>query len=265
GIPQCQRSIPLRGHTWFNLHHHHAVPLRPVRRRGQDRESKPARGDHARRPRGTLTSWQTRVEYHRAPTCSTTSSTLPTNNPCRLRALSFAPYAGPLFHRPTSTAPMLCFNSVMTHALSRRRSTFGHYLCALSRLSPMSWDADALLHKRTRSAFIIVDSGTGTPSSSSLILRIAAFSIEIHNSLDGGIVRRRYGYRLRRSRSGTLQQCRSAGGVHGRPSCAGACSGGSVCARYIYRSQVYDTCQLWCTRDTHYTTPSTCCSCTYNG
>lgn len=175
GIPRCQRSIPLRGHTWLNLHHHHAVPLRPMRRRGQDREGKPARGDHARSPRGTFTSWQTRVKYHRAPTCSTTSSTLPTNNPCRLRALSFTPYAGPLFHRPTSTAPMLCFNSVMTHALSRRRSTVGRYLCALSRLSPMSWDADALLHNRTRSAFIIVDSGTGTPSSSSLILRIAAF------------------------------------------------------------------------------------------
>lgn len=225
-----------------------------MRRRGQDREGKLARGDHARRPRGTFTSWQTRVEYHRAPTCSTTSFTLPTNNPCRLRALSFAPYAGPLSHRPMSTAPMLCFNSVMTHALSRRGSTFGRYLCALSRLSLMSRDADALLHNRTRSAFIIVDSGTGTPSSSSLILRIAAFSIQINDSLNGGIVRRRYGYSLRLSRPGPLQQCRSAGGVHGRPSCAGACSDGGVCARYICRSEVDDTCQLWCTWDTlHYT------------
>ncbi|OHF02713.1 hypothetical protein CORC01_02109 [Colletotrichum orchidophilum] len=64
--------------------------LRPIQcasesKTGRERE-KMSRS-RRRRLRGTFASWQTRVEYHRAPTCSAASSTLPTNNPCRLQTL----------------------------------------------------------------------------------------------------------------------------------------------------------------------------------
>ncbi|KAK1640412.1 hypothetical protein BDP81DRAFT_162964 [Colletotrichum phormii] len=102
------------------------------------------------------------------------SSALPTNNPCPpslgplFRSIRRASFPSSHVHGPDAM-PQLCHDAC---SFTSRLVTW-----SLLRLflSSMGRDVDALLHNRTRSAFIIVDSGMGTSSSSSLILRIAAF------------------------------------------------------------------------------------------